>query len=170
MGWFGVLRIGVSDLHHSRGTVGIIAAESVGTADDGVAAENMGPAVLTAEDGPLGEHGQPAQGGGAIVADGGIGQNLVVECNVDAVVIAVKGHGLHFNAGIQQLGAAGLYPGTGIQNGLGAGGQIDTQVFNAVLITAGVGNFAGVNGHGLLQVAGIAAQGVHTLLRHVDTS
>ena len=170
MGWFCVLRIGVSDLHHGGGTVCVLAGEAVCAADDGAAAENMCPAVFPAEDGPLGEDRETAQGCGTVVTDGGICQNAVIECNIDTIVIAIESHRLYFDTCVEKLSAPYFGTGTGIQNGLGAGGQIDPQIFNAVFIPAGVGDFAGVDGHGLLKVIGIAAQGVQTLIGHVDTS
>ena len=152
MGWFWVLRIGVSDLHHSSGTVGIVAREAVRCAEAGITAEDVGAAVFPAEDSPFGEYGKAAQRSRAVVADGGIGQNLVVECNVDAIMIAIKCHGFYFDSGVQKLRTAHLCAGTGIQNGLRTGGQIDPQVFNPVLVAAGFCNFASVNGHRLFEV------------------
>ena len=130
----------------------------------------MGPTVLTAEHRPLGKYRQAVKGGGPRLADGGIGQDPVVEGDVDAVVIPVKGHRLHIDIGMQQLGAPHPGPGAAVQQGLGAFGQIDPQILDAVLIPAGVGDLPGVNGHGLVEILGIAAQGVLALFRHMDTS
>ena len=106
MGWFCVLRIGVSDLHHCNRAVGAEAGETVGTADDGVAVENVGSAVFAAEDGPLGEYRQTVKGGGLDGSGDGICQNLIVEGYIDTIMIAVKGHRLYINIGIEKLGAA----------------------------------------------------------------
>ena len=56
MGWFFVLRIGVSDLHYSRGEIGLHLCITVAGSDSGITAENMGAAVLATEDGPFGEN------------------------------------------------------------------------------------------------------------------
>ena len=53
MGWFYVLRIGVSDLHHSGGAIRIKLGHAVALSDPGVASENVGAAVFAAEDGSL---------------------------------------------------------------------------------------------------------------------
>ena len=55
----------------------------------------MGAAVFAAEDRPLGDDGQTADGGAAAGSGEGIGQDPVIECDVDAVVAAVEGHRLH---------------------------------------------------------------------------
>ena len=122
MGWFSVSRIGVSDLHHGSGTVGMVAGETVCSIENSVAAEGMGAAVFSAQHCPLGENGKTGEGGGAILTDGGIGQNPVVECNVNAVVVAVEGHRFYFNSRVQKLGAAYLCAGAGVENRLGTGG------------------------------------------------
>lgn len=111
-----------SDLHHSGGPVGGQDAAAVEAADAGVAAVDVGTAVLAAENGPLGEDGKTVQGGGTGTAHHGICQDAVVEGHVDAVVVPVEGHGLHIDVGGQQLGAADPGVGAGVQNGLGAGG------------------------------------------------
>ena len=117
-----VLRIGVSDLHHGSGTVGAAAGPAVAGSDAGIAAEDMGPAVLTAEDGPFAEYSQTVQRCGAAVAHSGISQDLIVEGDVDTVVVPVKGHRLHLNVRMQQLRAADLCPGGRVQDLLGPGG------------------------------------------------
>ena len=122
MGWFCVLRIGVSDLHHGGGAVGVDLGGAVALAKAGVAAENVGAAVLTAENGPFGENGQTSDGGAAAISGGSVCQNAVVESDVDAVVMAIKSHGFHFNGGIQKFGAAHLCAAGGIQHRLGTGG------------------------------------------------
>ena len=88
----------------------------------GVTAVDVGTAVFPAEDGPLGENRKAVQGGGPGAAHHSIGENPVVEGHVDAVVIPVKGHGLHIDIGGQKLCAADPGVGAAVQNGLGAGG------------------------------------------------
>lgn len=119
MGWFCVLRIGVSDLHHGDRPVGMDPGDTVGTADDGVAAENVGPAVLAAEDGPLGEHCKTVKRRGMDGTGDGIGQNLIVEGHINAIMVPVEGHRLHINIGIKQFGAADSGTGGRIQHTLG---------------------------------------------------
>ena len=56
----GIIFIYLNDdnsLHYGNGAVGEHPGDAVNTTDDGVAAEDMSPAVLAAEDGPLGEYG-----------------------------------------------------------------------------------------------------------------
>lgn len=154
---------GVQGLHNGCGAVG----KAVGPA---VAAVDVGPALLAAEHHPLGKDGKAAQGRRAAGADHGIRQHPIEKGDVDAVMAAVKGHGADVYVGAQQLRAPDSRPGGALQGPLGAGGEIDGQVLNAVLVPAGVGDFAGVNGHCLPQVVGTAAQGVGTLISHGITS
>ena len=128
----------------------------------------MSPAVLAAEHRPLAEDPKTIQGGGAAGANQGIRQNPVVEGDVDAVVVPVKGHRLHIDIRMDQLGTADPDIGRGVQKLLRAGGEIDPQILDAVLIPAGVGDFSGVDGHGLL--AAVAARRVPALVWHGKTS
>lgn len=116
MGWFFVLRIGVSDLHHSCGEIGQYLGIAVAGADPGVTAEDMGAAVLTAENGPFGEDSQTTDGGTAAVPGCGICQNPVIKGDVDAVMMAIEGHRLYFNGGIEQFRAADLGAAGAVQN------------------------------------------------------
>ena len=50
-----------SDLHHCRGQIGGHTGQAVRAVQDRVTAEDMGPAVLAAENGPLGETGKAVQ-------------------------------------------------------------------------------------------------------------
>ena len=143
---------------------------AVGGSQAGVGGEDVGPAVLTAEHRPLGEHRQAAEGGGHGRARHGVGQDLIVEGHVDAVVVAVKGHGLHIDVGVQEPGGADLHPGGAVQELLGRPREPDPQVFDAVLVTAGVRDLSGVDGHGLPQVVGHAPQGVQALFGHSNSS
>ena len=170
MGWFCVLRIGVSDLHHGGGAVGGVDGAAVGSAETGVGSEDVGPAVLAAEHRPLGENRQAAEGGGHGGAGHGVGQNLIVEGYIDAVVVAVEGHRLHINIGVQEPGRADLYSGGAVQELLGRPREPDPQILDAVLVTTGVRDLSGVDGHGLPQVVWPAPQGVHALFGHSDSS
>lgn len=122
MDWLCTFLIVGSDLHHGGGAVGAAAGLAVGAADPGVAAENMCPAVLAAQNGPLVEDRRAAQCHGTVAAHNGIGQDLIVEGDVDAVMVPVEGHRLHFDIRIDQLRAARLHAGGGVQNGLGTFG------------------------------------------------
>lgn len=122
MGWFGVLRIGVSDLHHRNGTVGMNTGDAVIAAQDGVAAENVRTAVFAAEDGPFGEYRKAIKRRGVDGTGDSVGQNLIVESHIDAVMVPVEGHGLHIDIGIEQLRAADSGSGGGIQHALGTMG------------------------------------------------
>ena len=170
MGWFSVSRIGVSDLHHGGGAVGGVDGAAVGSAETGVGGEDVGPAVLAAEHRPLGEYRQAAEGSGHGRSRHGVGQDLIVEGHVDAVVIAVEGHGFHIDVGVQEPGGADLHPGGAVQELLGRPREPDPQILDAVLVTAGVRDLSGVDGHGLPQVIGHAPQGVHALFGHDITS
>ena len=130
----------------------------------------MGTAVFAAEDGPLGEYRQAAEGGRHGRAGHGVGQDLIVEGDVNTVVVAVEGHRLHIDIGMQQPGRAHLHPGGAVQDLLGPGGEPDPQIFDAVLVAAGVRDFSGVDGHGAAQIVRAAAQSVHALFGHDNTS
>ena len=118
----------------------------------------------------LGEYRKAAQRCGTAGAHHRVRQNAVVEGDVDTVVIPVKGDRLHIDVGVQKLRAAYPHVGGVVERLLGTGGEIDPQVFHAVLIPAGVGYLPCVNGHGLTQILRIAAQDVRTLLRHGNPS
>ena len=122
MGWFGVLRIGVSDLHHGGGPVGVDGGCSVRLAQPGIGAENVGTAVLAAENRPFGEYRQTIQCSRPGRADDCVRQNFIVEGYIDAVVVPVEGYRLHIDIGVEQFGAADLCVGTGVQQLLAAGG------------------------------------------------
>ena len=116
MGWFCVLRIGVRDLHHRGGEIGQNLGVAVACADPGVTAEDVGAAVLAAQNGPLGKDGQTADGGAAAVAAGGISQNPVIEGDIDAVMMAVERNWLYFDGSIEKLCAADLGAAGIVQN------------------------------------------------------
>ena len=119
---FSCLRIGVSDLYHSGGAVGLDAGDAVGAADAGIAAVDVGAAVLAAEHRPLAEDRQTVQGGGPSGPNHRIRQDPVVEGHIDAVMIAVKDHRLYLDAAVEKLCAPYPDTGTAVQQGLGAGG------------------------------------------------
>ena len=150
---------GVQNFHHGSGEV-MIEGDRGGV----IAAVGVGAGVFTAEDGTLVEDRKTIEGGRAVGAYRRVGQNAVVEGQIDAVVAAVKGYGFYVNGGGDQLGAADTCVSGGVQDGLGAGGQINAQVLDAVFIPAGVGDFTGMDGHGLAQIPWIAAQGVLNVL------
>lgn len=130
----------------------------------GIAGVNVGTAVFPAEDGPFGKDRKAIQRSGPGDADYGISKDPVVEGHIDAVMIPVEGYGLHIYICIEQFRAADPGVGAGIQKRLGAGGQIDPQILDAVLVTAGIGDLAGMDGHGLAQLLRVAAQGVQGLI------
>lgn len=123
----------------------------------------MGVAVFPAEYGTFGEHRKPIECSRPRHPNHSIRQHPVVEGDVDAIVIAVKGDGLHIDVTIQKFCTAHPGIGTGIQQSLRTCGEKDPQVFNAVFIPAGIGDFSCADGHGLTQILGIAAQGIQRL-------
>ena len=135
-----------------------------------VGAEDVGPGIFPAEDGPLAEQGQTAHGGGAAGPHGGIGDDLVEESQVDGVVIPVEGHRADVDGGVDQLCRADLRRGGGIQHRLGLPGQVDPQILDAVLIPAGVGDLLGMDGQGAPQILGPALHGIVTAFTHGNTS
>lgn len=88
-----------SDLHHGGGQVGG-GKDGFQLGQGGGAGEYVGTAVLAAEHRPLGEGGKTGQGCGTTGADYSVGQHPVVKGDVHAVVVPVKGHGLHIHVGI----------------------------------------------------------------------
>ena len=165
MGWFCVLRIGVSDLHHGGGQVGKVPGHAIQFAQTGVAAVDVGAAFFAAEYRPFGEHGKAVEGGGAAAAYHRVGKDPVVEGHIHTVVVPVEGYGFHIDVGIEQFGAADPGAGSAVQQALGACGQIDPQVFDTVFVPTAVGDLAGVDGHGL-RLAAARADGVLTVIRH----
>lgn len=115
------MRIGVSDLYNGGGAVGGGQGAAVGTADSCVTCKDVGPAVLTAQNCPLAEYRKAAQRSRPAGAVHGIGKDAVIEGDVYAVMVPVKGHRLHIDIGVQQFGAADPDVGCSIQNLLGRG-------------------------------------------------
>jgi hypothetical protein len=130
----------------------------------------MGAGVFTAEHRALAEQGQAADGGGTAGSHGGIGDDLVVEGQIDGIVVAVKGHRAHVDGRVDQLRRADLGPGGSIQDPLGLPGQVDPQVLDAVLIPAGIRYLPGMDGHGAAQILGPALQTVTAAFTHGNTS
>ena len=130
----------------------------------------MGAGVFAAEDSPLGEQGQTADGGGAAGGHGGVRNDFIIEGQVDGVVIPVEGHRAHIDGGMDQLRRADLCRAGGIQNSLGFPGQIDPQVLDAVLIPAGVGDLLGMDGQGAAQVLGTERKLITAMVTHGITS
>ena len=111
-----------SDLHHSGGQIGLKPGDAVRAVQHSAASVDMGAAVLSPENSPLGEDRQTVEAGGTACADDRIGDDPIVEGDVDAVVAAVEGGRFYLDVRVQQLGAANPGGGAGIQNALGAGG------------------------------------------------
>ena len=111
---------GVNSLHHGGGEIGEEGGGAVEPAQAGIAAVDMCPAVFPAKHRPFAEYGQTLQRRGAVAARHRIGQDPVVEGQVDAVVIPVKGHRFHVDVGIDQLCTADLDVSGAVQLGLGA--------------------------------------------------
>lgn len=86
---------GVQNLHHGGRPVRRANRVPVGAGQTGIAAEDVGPAVLAAQDGPFAEYSQSVKGRGAAGAYHRVRQHTVVESDVDAVVVPVKGDRLH---------------------------------------------------------------------------
>ena len=170
MGWFCAYLIVGSDLHHGGGIVGAVPGQTVRSADPGVAGIDVCGAVFTAQHSPLGEYRQTVQGGGTGRADDGIGQNAIVECDLNAVMVSVKGHRLYINVGIQKIRTANLCAGGSVENGLRAFCEEDPQILDAVLIPATVCDLSCVDGQRLLQLIWAAVYTALAMLRHMDTS
>jgi len=101
----------IQHLHHGGGAVSDIPGQTVGFAQAGITAVDVGLAVLAAQRSPLGKYCQTKQCGRAVVADGGICKDSVVEGYIDAVVIPVECYRLYIDVCVQQLSAA--HPGAG---------------------------------------------------------
>ena len=86
---------GIQNLYHSGRQIGLQPGQSIRAADNGIASEDMCPAVLAAQNSPLGEDCKTVQRCRPSGTDNGISKDPVVECNVNAVVIPVKSHRLH---------------------------------------------------------------------------
>ena len=145
-------------------------AQTVGAADAGIAGEDPCSALFPAKHRPLGEYRQAVEGCRAASAYGGICQDPIVEGCIDTVVIPVEGHRLHINVSVKQFRTADLGSGCGVQKGLGACGQIDPQILDAILIPAAVCDLSGVDGEGTAQILRSALQGALAIIRHGDTS
>ena len=112
-------RIGVRDLYHCGGTVGVAQGLDIALVCVNAAAENVGPAVFAAENGFLGKYRHTGKYSRTAGADGGICQDPVIEGDFDAVVIVVEGHRFYFDTCKKKLCAADLCAGGGVQNVLG---------------------------------------------------
>lgn len=115
---FGAENHGVQHFYYSGGAIGIAACGAVRCAKTGVTAEYMRSAVFATEDSPFGEYGQTIQCCRAGIANGTVGQNPVVEGDINAVVVAVEGYRLDIDICVQKLCTTDPGTGTGIQQSL----------------------------------------------------
>ena len=125
---------GIHHFHHGLGGAAaheLLAVKSVGY---DLAAEDLGAAFAAAEDNPLGEDGQAADGAGPGAADDGVHQDTIVVSNIDGIVTGVELHGLDVNGDVQEFCTAGLDSGGLLQHGLGIMGQEDPQILDAILV------------------------------------
>ena len=125
-----------------------------------VTAVYMGFGVFTAEHSLFGEYGQTIEGSRSAALDHGIYQNPVVEGYINTVAALVKGYILHIHGCMEQFSTADVDRGGVFQNGLASGGQVYSQVFNTVLIPAGIRNFSDMDGHGIPKILRSAALAV----------
>lgn len=86
---------GAHSLHHSGRQIGKEGGGTVETTQAGVAAVDMCPAVFSAEDCPLAEYRQTLQGVRSVAARHSIGQDPVIEGQIDTVMVSVKGNRFH---------------------------------------------------------------------------
>lgn len=135
-----------------------------------VTAVYMGLGILTAEYYLFGEYRKAVKGGRSAALDYGIYQNTVVEGDIDAVAAPVKGYILNFHGRMEQLCTANMHRSGIFQNGLASGGQVNSQVFDTILIPAGICDLLYMDRHGFPDILRSAALAVHALVRHVNTS
>lgn len=122
MGNYDTFLIVGSDLYNGGWPAGTGSGEAVGRIHLGVAAVDVGTAVLTAEHSPLGENAQSVQRSRPIVANYRIGDDFIVEGHVDTVVAVIERYRLYIYVCAQQLGTPYPCADAGFQNSLGAGG------------------------------------------------
>jgi hypothetical protein len=141
---------GLENFYNCGGSIGCFDGGAVGAAKQGVGGKDVGPAVLSAEHSSLGEDGDTAQCGGSATSNHSIGKDPIEESHIHTVVIPVEGYRLHIDICIHEVCTA--YPDTGclIQHILAAFGEVNSQVFDAILIPAGVSDLSGVYGKGAL--------------------
>ena len=92
---------GVKNFYDSCWPVGVAAGRTVCFMQAGIAAIDVGAAVLAAKHGPLGKYCQAVKGCGTGVANGGVRQYPVVEGYIDAVMVTVEGNGFYINVCVQ---------------------------------------------------------------------
>jgi hypothetical protein len=93
--YFGTQNHGIQNFYHSGGQTGKEMCGFAVFSDLGIARVNVCFAVFAAQNSSFGKDGKAVQGGGAGCTNHRICQNPVVECNINAVAVTVKGHGLH---------------------------------------------------------------------------
>jgi hypothetical protein len=130
----------------------------------------MSRTVFTAKHSTLGKYRQTVKSGRSGASYGGIGKNTVVEGDINTVMMTVESYRLHINIGVEQIRTAYPCPSGRVQYALGAFGEIDSQILNAILIPTAISDFSGVNGKGLLQILRPARTGLLTVFRHGNTS
>ena len=118
----GIQNHGIQNFHNGCGAIGLVPGRAVKLTQAGIAAVDVCPAVLAAENGTLGKHCQAVKGGRTGIANDGVCQDPVVEGDINTIVIAVKGHRLHFNIGKQQFRTPNPCAGSRIQQRLGPSG------------------------------------------------
>ena len=79
-------------------------------------------AVFAAENGSFRKYRKTVKRGGVGCTGDGIGQDLIIEGHIDAVMVPVKGHRFHIDIGVHKFGAADADIGGSIQDLLGGSG------------------------------------------------
>lgn len=153
-------------LHHGHGLVGAGQVLAVQGVQAHLGGEGLGAALAAEEDDPLVKDGQAADLHRPGGAHEGVGGDAVEVAHIHGVEAPVEADGLHVGGDVQKLGLAGLHAAGPIQGALGALGEIDAKILDAVLVTACVHDLPGVYTYGLADAGGIADGTGHDLFRH----
>lgn len=135
---------------------------------EAIICKDVSPGDFSAENCPLGEHGETIERSRTTGADHGIGDDPVIEDKIDIVVVWMEAHRRDIYGCINEVGGSYLGTGCGFQNLLGFLGQIDPDIFNAVLIPTAVGDLLRMDGEGAVQIIRSAAQRFLAMFTHMN--
>ena len=155
---------GVHRLHHRGGQVGLGYALHLALAP--VGGKALGAALAAEEHDPLTEHGQAADLDGAGRPHKGIGCDAVEVPHIHGKEAPVEGDRLHINVRVQQLGGPGLDGLGPVDYLLRTAGGVNSQILDAVLVSARVKDLFRVYAHGLPDTAIVTDGAGHDLFWH----
>ncbi|WP_251447554.1 hypothetical protein [Vermiculatibacterium agrestimuris] len=153
-------------LHHGHGLVDAGQVLAIQGVQAHLRGEGLGAALAAKEDDPFVKDGQAADLHRPGSAHEGVGGDAVEVAHVYGIKATVEADGLHIGGDVQQLSLASLHAAGPVQSALGALGEINAKILDAILVSTSVHDLPGVYTDSLADAGGIANGAGHDLFRH----